>query len=163
MKMLPFPYLKTETSPTAEPPSKRSKVIKGPIYCLFPADVEVAANRACEIHMDLALKMLSEASCEREQLRNMNKRPTNKIVEEKIDENFGPFIDLLSQEITASIREALSSKIYDHVENSTQNFKIGKSFDIKIERDEGETLMLKAGDVARKLRMTKKYQVKFIL
>ena len=160
--MLPFPYFKTETSTTAEPPSKRSKVIKGPVYCLFPADVEVAASQACEIHMDLAMKMLIEASCEHEQLKNMKQRPKNRIVEEKIEQNFGSFINLIAQEISASIREVLSSKIYDHVENSTRNSEVGKSVEIKIEHDEGETLMLKAGDVARKLRMTKKYQVKFI-
>ena len=160
--MLPFSYLKTETSPTAEPPSKRSKVIKGPIHCLFPADVEVAASQACENHMSLALSMLIEASCEHEDLKNLNKRPKNRIVEEKIEQNFGPFIEALAQKLSASFREALSSKIYSQVENSTQNSKTGQSPDIKTEPDDSNTLMLEAGYVARKLRMTKKYQVKFI-
>ena len=112
---------------SAEPPSKRLKIIKGPIYCLMPAEVEHAARKACETQKTFCRDLLWETKVENDRLKESNMRPKNKIVEQMIDENLDHVIKSITAQISANIREALSAKIYDQVEQVQKNPKLAKS------------------------------------
>lgn len=142
---------------TAEPPSKRSK-ISGPIYCLFPAEVERAAHEVCAVQRNAVKNMFLETINEKRKFFKSDLRPRNQLVEKIVEENIGPIIEAISEELSISVREFLTSKIHDYIEKGF-NDHFNKS-DHKSEISSEQESMLYAGEVAQKKRWLKNYQVR---
>ena len=143
---------------TAEPPSKRSK-ISGPIYCLFPAEVEKAAHEVCSIQKNFVEKILMKSLNENKKFFKSDLRPNNQLIEKIVKENIGPIIEAISEELSISVREFLTSKIYDHIEKGLDNSR-NHDLIVKSEIDSDEEFILYAGEAAQKKRLFKNYQVR---
>ena len=145
---------------TTEPPSKRSKNIKGKIFCLFPTEVEQAAYRACENEKNEALDLLLQMTHDNELSKTSNNRPKNHLVENIIDENFDPIIQALAFEVKKSVRDYISNRIYERIEKNTCEIDEKVSFNMKSEVESDEFLTLEAGKFARMKRISVTLQVK---
>lgn len=144
---------------TAEPPSKRSK-ISGPIYCLFPAEVEKAALEVCAVQRNAVKNMFIETINEKREFFKSDLRPKNQLVEKIVEENIGPIVEAISDEISISVREILTSKIHDYIEKGPDNYFNKSDLILKSEIYSGQESMLYAGEVAQKKRLFKNYQVR---
>ena len=145
-------------SGTSESPSKRSKNMKGQIFCLFPTEVKQAAYRACEHEKNEALDLLLKMVNDNELSKTSNNRPKNHLVEKIIDENFDSIIQTLVSEVKKSVREYISNRVYERIEKTT--CEVGKvSLDMKTEVESDEYLTLEAGKFAQKKRVCVTLQV----
>ena len=154
-----FPSRTNDSKLTAEPPSKRSKA-SGPIYCLFPAEVEKVSHEVCEAQRNVFEKILSQTIDENKRIHNIKPRPKNKLVEKIVDENIGPVIEAISKELSISVREFVTSQIYDKIESSLDNSpKWNHKSILKSDKDSEQKSVLNAGEYAQNKRLFKKYQV----
>ena len=146
-----FPRQNKNKTITAEPSSKRSKT-RGPIFCLFPAEVEKIANEVCEVQKNVCLTMLSNKKSENKKSKEL--RAKNKIVENIIDENLSPILKAIAEEISLSMRDVFAEQIYDHIKKTAGN-SLNQNFNTY--RDEES--VLKAGKCAKERRSFRKYKV----
>ena len=144
---------------TAEPPSKRSK-ISGPIYCLFPAEVEKAAHEVCAVQRNAVKNMFLETINEKRKFFKSDLRPRNQLVEKIVEQNIGPIIEAISEELSISVREFLTSKIHDYIEKGFSDHFNKSDLIPKSEIYSERESMLYAGEVAQKKRWFRNYQVR---
>ena len=154
-----FPSRTSDFKFTAEPPSKRSKT-SGPIYCLFPAEVEKVSHEVCEAQRHVFEKILSKTVDENKKIHHSRLRPKNQLIEKIVDENIGPVIEAISRELSISVREFVTSQIYDKIESSVDDSSGWSNKPIlKSDNNSEQKSVLNAGEHAQKKRLFRKYQV----
>ena len=155
--------LKKGLGGTTKPPSKRSKDIKGRVFCLFPTEVEQAAYRACENEKNKALDLLLQMAHDNELKKTSNNRPKNHLVEKIIDQTFDSIIQTLVFEVKKSVREDISSRVYEQIEESACKIDSRMPLNMKTEVESDEYLTLEAGKFAQQKRISVTIQVKALI
>ena len=151
-----FPNRNDDLNATTEPPSKRSKM-RGPIFCLFPTEVEKKANEVCEVQRSVCSTLLAKKKSENEKTKEFFSRSKNPIVENIIDENLSPILEAIAREISLSMRGFFANQIYEYIEKTAG---VSQNPVVKSQRHFDEEQILKAGRIARGRRIHGKYEVK---
>ena len=151
--MFPNPNLKRDLDDPTEPPSKKIKNFKAPIYFLLPTEVEKAANEACETQSKSAMDFLQNIQTQNSQ--ENRKKLKNRIIEEAIDRNLGLTMAKITDQLSSLVRNYFSSEIYKHVRKT-------KPHSPESPYSGGSRLVIEAGNLAQ-LKRRIKIQVNLVL
>ena len=151
--MFPNINLKRDLEDPTEPPSKKIKNFKAPIFFLLSTEVEKAANLACETQNTAAVDFLK--NLQRQNLKDGQKQIKNRLIEEAIDRNLGLTMVKITEQLSSLVKNYFSSEIYKEVQKTKPNsLETPYSSELR--------LVIEAGNLAQ-LKKRIETQVKLIL